>query len=117
VNKNSTARSGKLKAGVVMVDDQKMRDLNRVYRGEETTTDVLAFPSGEKLEKGILFLGEVVINLDQARRQAAEYGVSEKEEIARLITHGALHLLGYQDETKKERKEMEKIQERIVAGV
>jgi len=99
---------------IIFADDEKMQGLNRRFRKEGGVTDVLAFPINEELEDGVLFLGEIVVNRQQARRQAQEYEVSEEEEIARLIIHGALHLLGYNDEARKDKQEMEEVQERIV---
>ena len=102
---------------IVLVNDKKMRALKRKFSGKGEVGDVLAFSMKEELEQGIFLLGEIVVNQEQARRQAKEYGVSEEEEMARLITHGALHLLGYRDETEEERRGMEEVQERIVTEV
>jgi probable rRNA maturation factor len=77
-----------------------MRDLNRRFRGRKGTTDVLSFPSEqdefEKLEGPNL--GDVVISLEQAARQAAEHGLEFEGEVAQLILHGLLHLCGYDHE-------------------
>ncbi|HUQ32083.1 MAG TPA: rRNA maturation RNase YbeY [Pyrinomonadaceae bacterium] len=86
---------------VAFVSDRLMRELNRRWRGKSGTTDVLSFPSAqdeyEKLEG--LSLGDVVISVEQAARQAFEHGLKFDEEVAQLILHGVLHLCGYDHET------------------
>jgi probable rRNA maturation factor len=86
---------------VAFVSDRAMRELNRRWRGKRGTTDVLSFPSAqdefEKLEGSTL--GDVVISVEQAARQAAEHDLSFETEVAQLILHGLLHLCGYDHET------------------
>ena len=86
---------------VAFVSDRAMRGLNRRWRGKQGTTDVLSFPAEqdefEKLEG--LTLGDVVISVEQAARQAAEHDLSFETEVAQLILHGLLHLCGYDHET------------------
>ena len=86
---------------VAFVSDRAMRELNWRWRGKEGTTDVLSFPAEqtefEKLEG--LMLGDVVISVEQAARQAAEHGLEFDEEVSQLILHGVLHLCGYNHET------------------
>lgn len=103
-----------VKVGVVFSDDQGILKLNRRFRGEDSPTDVLAFPVHDQVEEGLYCLGEVIVNLERACIQAKDYGVEEREEIARLILHGVLHLLGYRDGGAASRKEMEKVQEGIL---
>jgi probable rRNA maturation factor len=100
--------NGRTSMGLTITGDDTVRELNASYRSMDTTTDVLSFsypaqhgpptdeadqflmPPGE--EAGV---GEVVVSYPQARRQAEDAGVPVDEEIAHLITHGTLHLLGY----------------------
>jgi probable rRNA maturation factor len=88
---------------VAFVSDRAMRELNRRWRGKGGTTDVLSFPAGqdefEKVEG--LRLGDVVISVERAARQAGEHGLSFEDEVAQLILHGLLHLCGYDHETDK----------------
>lgn len=88
---------------VAFVSDRMMRELNWRWRGKRGTTDVLSFPAGqdefEKLEGAML--GDVVISVEQAARQAAEHGLEFETEVAQLILHGVLHLCGYDHETDK----------------
>ena len=78
-----------------------MRELNRRWRGKRGTTDVLSFPAGQtELEKlSGATLGDVVISVERAARQAAEHELSFEQEIAQLILHGLLHLCGHDHET------------------
>ena len=88
---------------IVFVSDRVMRELNRRWRQTDETTDVLSFPAEqdqfEKLEG--LSLGDVVISVEQAARQAVEHGLQFDEEVSQLILHGLLHLCGYDHETDK----------------
>jgi probable rRNA maturation factor len=82
---------------IVLCDDAFIHALNRQWRGVDASTDVLSFAMGEG-ELGDLnpeILGDVVISLDTAARQAGEYGHSVEEEVRVLLVHGFLHLLGY----------------------
>jgi probable rRNA maturation factor len=84
-------------ATVAFVSDRAMRELNRTWRGKTSTTDVLSFPAAQdKFEKRAgSNLGDVVISVAQASRQARENGLTLDQEIAQLILHGLLHLCGY----------------------
>jgi len=81
---------------VLFVGDGAMRTLNRTYRGKDRTTDVLSFPFGEGAFASLHahVLGDIVICLPAAGRQARAAGVPLREEIDRLLIHGLLHLLG-----------------------
>jgi probable rRNA maturation factor len=85
---------------VVFVSDRAMREVNRRWRGKRGTTDVLSFPAGQdEFERAAgATLGDVVISLERAGRQAAEHGLSFEREVEQLILHGALHLCGYDHE-------------------
>lgn len=83
---------------VEFVGDGRMRGLNRRYRRRDRTTDVLAFPMREAAGPATPLLGDVVISLPTAARQAAALGRSVDQEVATLLVHGVLHLLGYDHE-------------------
>ncbi len=90
-----------LEVSVLLVNDAGMRRLNHLYRGIDRTTDVLSFPLiNEKPAPHVrhFLLGDIVISLPQAKRQAEEYGTTFKLELSRLLIHGLLHLLGYDHE-------------------
>jgi probable rRNA maturation factor len=86
---------------VAFVSDRVMRELNRLWRHKRGTTDVLSFPANqdefEKVDGSQL--GDVVISVEQAARQAKENQWTLDQEIAQLILHGALHLCGYDHAT------------------
>lgn len=85
---------------IVFTGDRAMRALNRSYRGIDRTTDVLSFSQceGEVLGVPLDMLGDIVISVPRAERQAAEYQCTLIAEIQRLLVHGLLHLLGYDHE-------------------
>lgn len=83
---------------IALVGDSEMRRLNARYRKKDRTTDVLSFPTEEKLLTGRPLLGDVVISVGQARRQAKEGKRTLDEEMTILLIHGVLHLLGYDHE-------------------
>lgn len=74
--------------------DREIEVLNKEYLNVEGTTDVLSFNIEQKLEDGSLYLGDIVVNKQQAQRQAGDYANTLEEEIAELVAHGVLHLLG-----------------------
>ena len=88
-------------ATVAFVSDRAMRELNRLWRHKQGSTDVLSFPveqdEFEKMEGSSL--GDVVISVEQAARQAKENGLTLEQEIAQLILHGLIHLCGYDHST------------------
>jgi probable rRNA maturation factor len=81
---------------VLFCADRRMRALNRRYRGKDRSTDVLAFPAGVD---GADFLGDIVISVPYAAREARRRREPQTREIDRLLVHGLLHLMGYDHET------------------
>lgn len=101
---------------ILLVSDHEMRALNRCYRGKDRPTDVLAFAQREGAggaPAGVL--GDLVISVDTARRQAAEYGASLAREGERLLVHGLLHLLGYDHERSAAEARRMQRRERMLA--
>jgi probable rRNA maturation factor len=94
---------------IAFVDDESMRELNRKFRRKNKTTDVLTFPGDAPL------LGEIVISVDQARRQAADEKHSLATEVRYLILHGILHAMGYDHET--DHGEMNALELKVRAAV
>ena len=86
---------------VAFVSDRAMRELNRLWQHKQGTTDVLSFPAEQdEFEKSEgTRLGDVVISIEQAARQAKENDLTLDEEIAQLILHGLIHLCGYDHAT------------------
>lgn len=88
---------------IVLVGDERMRELNRAWRGKDRATDVLSFAQLEGDGSDLVaLLGDVVISVDTLRRQAKEGGWTDGEELARLLVHGVFHLLGHDHEGPEE---------------
>jgi probable rRNA maturation factor len=101
---------------IVLVDDAAIQALNATYRNKNQPTDVLAFSmrEGEAAPRRDL-LGDVVISVETAARQATERGVSVAAEVRTLLTHGILHLLGYDHErSAADARGMFALQDRLV---
>ncbi len=103
--------------GLVIASQRKVQQLNKTYLGEDEPTDVLAFSMLEERDAaghhpfvtapdGTAHLGEVIISYPQAVKQAEEHCHSVKREVAALIIHGVLHLLGYDHDTLEPKRKM-----------
>lgn len=85
---------------VALVSDKQIRQLNKDFRGKNSTTDVLSFPfSADEFETDFDNLGDIVISAEQAEKQADENELEFETEIKQLILHGVLHLCGFDHET------------------
>ena len=96
---------------IALVDDEKIKQLNNNFRGRCEITDVLSFPIDDEL------LGDIVISVEAARRQADEYNHSFKRELCYLVTHGLLHIFGYNHKNPGDKKQMRQKEERILSKV
>jgi probable rRNA maturation factor len=107
----------KAELSILLCDDGTIHELNRDFRKKDKPTDVLAFAmrEGEHADPTSNVLGDVVVSIDTARRQAAERGRSVKSEVTFLLAHGLLHLLGYDHRTDAEEREMNALTERLCA--
>jgi probable rRNA maturation factor len=109
--------------GILFVGDQRMRELNFRYRGEDHTTDVLSFAMREAARPHVSrlmpdMLGDVVISIPTARRQAKESRRSLDEELDCLLVHGILHLCGYDHErSEKEARRMHRRERMILRSI
>lgn len=113
---------------ITLVDNERIREINKEYRNIDSATDVLSFPILD-MEEGrilstegdincddnLLLLGDIVISIERASKQAEDYGHSLNREIAFLTTHGMFHLLGYDHMTKQQEKTMLEKQEEVLA--
>jgi len=95
---------------LVFVCDARMKSLNKKYRGINKATDVLSFVYNENN-----FLGEIVISVPIAKKQATKRSYPLKSELSELFVHGILHLVGYEDETQAGYNKMLKKQKDILA--
>jgi probable rRNA maturation factor len=117
---------------LLITDDERMRVINRDFRGKDKPTDVLSFPQFSKKElergrvrgalpKGVVgsYLGDLVIASETTQRQAARFDVSVEEEFIRLVVHGLLHLCGYdhEDVPRAEAERMRRKERRIRKGL
>lgn len=99
---------------VLLTDDAGIRELNREHRSKDKPTDVLAFPMDESVPDPRGILGDVVISLDTAERQARSRGRPLIEEVRFLLAHGVLHLVGYDHAEPAEKREMVAMTRRLV---
>lgn len=104
---------------VLFVNGRRMKLLNAQYRGIQKVTDVLSFPMlDEMFQSDLNILGDIVICIPQALRQAEDYGTTFHDELLRLLVHGLLHLLGYDHEISSYRKrKMEKKERELLDAV
>ena len=90
---------------IILVDNEKIHELNKTYRGIDRPTDVISFAyedNEEKKNEDFRVLGEIFISIPKMKEQAKEYGHSEERELCFLLVHGLLHLLGYDHQTKED---------------
>lgn len=103
---------------VLITTADEVRSLNRRYRGEDAPTDVLSFPtSGETDPDGVRVLGDVVIAWEVCCDQAKKRCTTVETEMACLAVHGGLHLIGYEDDNERGRREMTAKMNTIVASI
>ena len=105
-------KAERLRASLIscaVVGDAEIRDINRRFLDHDDVTDIITFP----LEEDPLE-AELVISADTARRQAREYGVSVREECARLAIHGILHLNGHDDRSEEDHRHMKRREDALL---
>jgi len=96
---------------VLLTGDAAIRELNRTYRASDASTDVLSFAQSDgdafaQPEDAAPHLGDVVISIDTARRQAEKHSLTPQDEVGHLLVHGILHLLGHDHERAAEARRM-----------
>lgn len=99
-----------------IVSNNKIQEINREYRHKDAVTDVLSFAwqEGDSVDDN---LGQIFISYEQIKKQAREYSVTVKEEFARMLVHGLLHLVGYDHLVEKDEKKMFSLQEKIICSI
>lgn len=109
---------------LLLTDDEEIQSLNKKYRNIDTPTDVLAFSQVEKLNnlpalnsKEEFLLGDIVISVETAQRQAVELGHSLLYELILLSVHGFLHLLGFDHDYEKKNDKMKSLEKEIIDTV
>lgn len=116
------AEEGSYEVSILITDDAGIRKLNKSYRGKDTSTDVLSFPQwedglAEDDPGSVDLLGDIVISLETARRQALDFGHPVEREVAYLAVHGTLHLLGYDHEDEADKAEMRLAEEDVLKAL
>jgi len=96
-----------------IIGDELMKSLNKKYRQKNRTTDVLSFAWEEDGVIKSKTLGQIYISMPQIKRQSKENKVKEKDEFRKILTHGLLHLSGYDHQTDEEYKKMSKMEDKI----
>lgn len=94
---------------IIFVSNERIKELNKMYRNIDKETDVLSFPDEDKN-----YIGDIFISLEKAKEQAKEYNHSLGREVGFLTVHGYLHLLGYDHQNEDEEKEMSALTENIL---
>ena len=102
---------------ISFVDNEEIRELNREYRGVDKETDVLSFPLDEEPFHGPIMLGDIIISIEKAIEQAEEFDHPVDREIAYLVCHSTLHLLGYDHMIDDEKKEMRSKEKEIMKSL
>lgn len=99
------------------VTDEEIRELNRDYRGIDNSTDVLSFPIEDEFDLDIPLLGDIIISLDTAYRQAEEYKHSIKRELVYLVCHSMFHLFGYDHLEESEKEKMRAKEKKVMENL
>ncbi len=103
-------RAKRWTVGVLFTNNKKIRVMNKKFLNHDAATDVISFGLGEGV-------GDIAVSVEMARQMARKLKISFKEELARYLVHGTLHLLGYRDKKKKDKIKMHARQERILKSL
>lgn len=109
----------KCEFNIIIIDNEKIHEINKEYRGIDRETDVISFALEDNMDieyTDFRLLGDIYISIDRCYQQALEYGHSREREICFLATHGILHLLGYDHMTPEDEKEMFDLQNKLLDG-
>ena len=106
LSKTLKAEKTSMDLSILVTGDRRIRRLNKRFLKHDFATDVISFETGD-----------LVVSIDTARRIAKEIGIPVKEELARYLVHGTLHLLGYDDKRTGDRKRMHARQEKILLSL
>jgi len=102
---------------IIVVSPEEIAFLNSAYRGKEGATDILTFPYRESVQTAEDVAGEIYLCLEKIQAYALERWATYDEQLKYIIIHGLVHMMGYDHETEKESKEMEKIEKKILACI
>ncbi|MBQ2873125.1 MAG: rRNA maturation RNase YbeY [Bacilli bacterium] len=107
----------KCEFNIIIVDNEKIHEINKQYRNIDRETDVISFALEDNMDikyEDFRLLGDIYISIDKCYGQALEYGHSRMREICFLATHGILHLLGYDHIEESDEKEMFGLQDELL---
>lgn len=105
---NEKKKSGEI--NIILCSDEYLLDLNQKFLERDTYTDVIAFDYNEP----DLINGDIFISIDRVQENAKQYDVAETVELQRVIAHGVLHLLGYQDNTDVKKQKMRRLEDKYL---
>ena len=109
----------KCEFNIIIVDNKRIHEINKEYRGIDRETDVISFALEDNMDvqyTDFRLLGDIYISIDKCYMQAREYGHSREREICFLATHGILHLLGYDHMEPDDEKDMFDLQNKLLDG-
>ena len=100
---------------LVLVDNRRIKSVNRKYLKKNRITDVISFPLGDRQDPaGDNLLGEIIVSVEKARQEARRRKIPAQKEVLLYCVHGLLHLLGYDDMTPRKRRRMERRQGEMI---
>lgn len=107
-----------LYVSLLLTDNETIHEINRNYRNKDSATDVISFAYNEDESNDGFYevLGDIIISLERVKEQSFEYGHSYEREFYYVLTHGILHLLGYDHIEEEDKEEMRKKEEEILEG-
>lgn len=109
------ASSGGAEIAIVLTDDSAIRALNRQWRGQDKSTNVLSFPTAKAAGQAMgALLGDIVIAFETTAQEAQAEGKPFADHLAHLVVHGYLHLLGHDHETERDAQAMERLETKIL---
>tara|TARA_R110002020_G_scaffold226006_1_gene436360 strand:- start:877 stop:1263 length:387 start_codon:yes stop_codon:yes gene_type:complete len=116
--KQSKARvKGAAELAIVLTDDTEQHELNRQWRGKDSSTNVLSFPQIEPFGPVVGILGDITMARETIEREAREQGTSFPDHFTHLVVHGFLHILGYDHLSDAEALQMESLETQILASL
>ena len=117
---SSAAPDAPCEVTLVLTDDDEMRELNRTWRGKDSSTNVLSFPVGEPVGEAHgepSPLGDIVLAGEAVIEEAKVKGIPAADHAAHLVVHGMLHLLGFDHERDADAERMESLETKVLAGL
>lgn len=114
---NVEGLSTEVEVSISFVDNAEIKELNKMYREIDESTDVLSFPMDEDMLVPVPLLGDIIISMETAMDQANEFGHSLEREICYLIAHSMFHLMGYDHMTEEEKIEMRSKEKQVMKNI